>query len=449
MKRRDFCRLLTGSAVLGGLSTLSPLSVGAASPAPKNEVPRVVITTPDGIGNKLKKADGYIKNVTVTIFTEEGEVNLEDTEAQLKVRGNSTAKADKKPFAFKLSSKKKVLGMDKAKKWGLLANRYDPSLLRNALALDLAQTLGLTATPEYRFVELWLDGVFKGCYQLTELVEIGAGRVEIDDKAGDFIIEYEASRVEDDVVYFKTPGGLRFSAKEPEAPDEALAASIQDVLNRTEAAILSGDWAQISACIDPASFARFYLLNEYFKTVDFNFSSVFFHYRADEGRLYAGPAWDYDLSCGNASPVAEPTYFHEGIAPSYTGAWAACGNFYVTLLRSPEFRACVQDEFACRRDALQALYLPGGEIDRIMTACGPVFARNFTEAGWSVTYCSPIYMQPPKRTHAANVEALRLWLEGRFAWLESYLVDFRDTSPCWEAPLRDTLDRIEARLSAL
>ncbi len=89
---------------------------------------------------------------------------------QIKGRGNTTWIPDKKPYQIKLDKKADLLdpvgGSQKAKKWILLANYYDPTLLHNAVAFDLAYTSGLTATPQGYFVDFYYDGEYRGNYYL-------------------------------------------------------------------------------------------------------------------------------------------------------------------------------------------------------------------------------------------------------------------------------------------
>ena len=127
------------------LISLFCINVNAAE-AEELTVPRVYVTTDDGNGNTIEKADGYV-GANVKIEDVDGSV-LED-KASFKVRGNSTALAEKKPFTFKFSKKKDVLGMGKGKKWALLANCFDPTLMRNYIAFDIA-TSSASTTPRTR-----------------------------------------------------------------------------------------------------------------------------------------------------------------------------------------------------------------------------------------------------------------------------------------------------------
>jgi spore coat protein CotH len=215
------------------------------------------VTTANGNGNSLEKADGYT-DAQISIKGLDNSL-LEDA-VSFKVRGNSTAMVgiSKKAFTFKFSYKKDVLGMGKGKKWALIANAFDPTLLRNYMALSLAKKLGLAYTSEFRFAELWVDGVFRGCYLLAEPVQEGKDRVNIDVESNegknDFLIEYEASRQEDGVTYF-TVQNLRFISSEPEEPDEAQLDYIKSTMDAVLSAVRRGNPEEIAQKIDVASFA--------------------------------------------------------------------------------------------------------------------------------------------------------------------------------------------------
>ena len=186
------------------------------------EVPQIRVTTENSNGTELQKDDGYV-NASIAITDTDGSV-LSDS-CVFKVRGNTTAMTFilKKAFTIKFEKKKDVLGMGKAKKWALIANTFDPTQLRNELAFSLADEMGLPYTSQRKYVELWVDGSYRGCYQLFEPVQEGKDRVDIDiesnDGMKDFLLEYEASRTEDGVSYI-TAGGMRFALSDPDEPTD-------------------------------------------------------------------------------------------------------------------------------------------------------------------------------------------------------------------------------------
>ena len=246
-KMKKIISLLLCAAVFAGLFCIQ-VNAAENGEAENGEltVPRVYVTTDEGNGNSIVKADGYV-GASVKIEDVDGSV-LED-KASFKVRGNSTALAEKKPFTFKFAKKKDVLGMGKGKKWALLANCFDPTLMRNYIAFDIAHELGIDYTSNQKYVELWVDGVFKGCYTLMEPVQQGKDRVDIDIESNngmkDFLIEYEYNREEEGVTYIKS-NGYRFALSEPEEPTAEQLEYIQEKVDIMTAAMVSKNYDRIT-----------------------------------------------------------------------------------------------------------------------------------------------------------------------------------------------------------
>ena len=383
-------------------------------------VPQIRVTTENGNGTALQKEDGY-QNAQITITDTDGSVLTNN--CQLKVRGNTTALSwiEKKAFTVKFDKKTDVLGMGKGKKWALVANAFDPTLLRNYMAFSLAKKLGLAYTSEFRFTELWVDGVFRGCYFLTEPVQEGKDRVDIDiernDGKNDFLIEYEARRQEDDVTYFIVQG-LRFIASEPEEPDEAQLDYIQSTMDEIISAIRRGNPEEIAEKIDVPSFAKFYLLNEFLKTFDFDMSSVFFYYQ--NGKLYAGPVWDYDLSAGNTNP----DYLPRGLEAHSPENVHANKNIYRYLAGQDWFVDAVRSVYRAHYGDFSAVSADGGMLDSAYAQYGDVFSRNYREAGWYVGMWWINIQMKPLLTYDKNYAYLKDWCRQRNTWMTGYYKPF-------------------------
>lgn len=385
----------------------------------KLEVPRITVVTEDGNGTTLQKADGYV-NADITITDNDGAV-LSD-KVSFKVRGNTTSMPHivKKAYTFKFDKKKDVLGMGKGKKWALIANAFDPTLLRNYTAFELAYELGLEYTSNQKFVELWVDGSYRGCYTLYEPVQEGKDRVDIDiesnDGKKDFLLEYEAQRVEDDVTYF-TVDGLRFISSEPEEPNDDQLQYIVDTMTNIISTLRNGSKEEIEAVIDVSSFSKYYLLNELFKTYDFDMSSVFFYYKY--GKLFAGPPWDYDLSTGN---VNGETYNSYRIQSAYKtdGAFAASRNIYKFISDKEWFIDAVKDEYNTHYDYIERIYTDGGLLDSLLQEYGDLFDRNYAQGVAGVRKHWLNLQKPPLPTYRENYDYLKNWLNARNEWLSEY-----------------------------
>lgn len=111
----------------------------------------------EGVDNfMVYNADG-----TSAVTDKGGAIVNEPLLASTRVRGNVSQQMPKKPFAVKLDKKSGVLGMAPHKRWVLLANWSDRTLMRNAVAYDIAEifrntfpTDGIAWSPSGEFVEL-------------------------------------------------------------------------------------------------------------------------------------------------------------------------------------------------------------------------------------------------------------------------------------------------------
>ena len=145
------------------------------SPLLVTDLPLMVIKT-----ENLKEPDSteeYI-NCQIIIINDE-RVNVNSI-AEIRVRGHSTASFAKKPWKIKFEEKLKVLDISKKfKSWAVLANHFDKSLIRNHLAFEISRNLGLPFTPRCRFLDVIMNGSFRGNYYICDQIEIKKGRVDI------------------------------------------------------------------------------------------------------------------------------------------------------------------------------------------------------------------------------------------------------------------------------
>lgn len=410
-------RRITAGMLAALLLALGCVTAFAQEETEELQVPQLRVVTEDGNGVSLQKDDGYV-DAEITITDTDGSVL--QSEVSFKVRGNTTALSWvlKKPYTFKFEKKTNVLGMGKGKKWALIANAFDPTMLRNAIAFAAADELELAYTSRQQFVELWVDGSYRGLYGLYEPVQEGKDRVDIDidsdDGKKDFLLEYEASRVEDDVTYM-TVSGRRFIISEPEEPEDDQIDYIKGVMTRIVTTMKNGSRSEIAAAIDVDSFAKFYLLNEYLKTFDFSMSSVFFYYK--DGKLYAGPPWDYDLSAGNE----DPAYSSRAKAASETdGLFANDKNLYSFLCSKRWFMAEVRRVYREHEAFFASVGADGGLADTLRGTYGNLIEKNYTEAGWNIGKWWINNVKKPLPTYDENFAYLKTWYSERHAWLSDY-----------------------------
>ena len=387
------------------------------------EVARINIETQNENGLSLNKQDGYV-DANISVLSDDN--RIENVDGFIKVRGNSSATAKKKSYKIKFDKKQNVLGMGKNKKWNLLANCFDPTLERNYIAFSLAKKMNLSYTTEFEYVDVYIDNTYLGNYLLTESIDVNENSVDINTNNGDFLIEYEASRNEEDEQYLYTSqNSYRFILHEPENVSDEQINYILDKLNYIEDVLINGDILNISKVIDIPSFVDFYILNEYMKTVDIGYSSVYFYYK--EGKLFAGPAWDYDLSSGNAHKDNYKSYNNYlDCDSSNQGIWVNYHLFYL-LNNKPKFIEMVKFRY------IQLQYILKNEIPELVDTTyinhKESFDSNFIKWDIAKQY---IYMRKPDPTYEENLAFLKNWFINRNQWLldcwdiseESQLIDY-------------------------
>lgn len=371
------------------------------------------------------KGGGYINAYIAVVDVDKGLTSVvEDSKSQCKVRGNTTADFPKTPYNIKFSTARSVLGMSTRKTWCLLANAFDKSLMRNAIAFSFARSIGVKGTSDYRFVDLYVNGKYMGNYILVEKISDQSVGINVD--KDEFLLEIAQPiyKVEPDTNYVeaKTPE-VRFEINEPDPITKSQMAKLQKYIDTADTAIASGKMSEIKKYIDVDSFVNFYIANEYLKMLDFHFSSPRFYIKG--GKIYAGPIWDFDLSMGNANIDYEPyiPYMNgDGEGQSYQGLWVnRVFGWYKALMKNPDFKKLVKARYTEVQPQIVNLYqdnkLGKCLIDSLFTNYYDSFNRNFNEAGWTFNQKGYFELQNPPQSYSENVDLLRTWLENRNKWL--------------------------------
>jgi hypothetical protein len=256
------------------------------------------INTDDG--NDITSKENY---VSASFELKDSDENILVSDSiQIKGRGNSSWSQPKKPYSIKLSEKKSILEMEKSKKYVLVANYSDKTLLRNRFASYLGTTIltNMKWNPSFKAVELILNGEYKGSYIIGEKIEIDDNRVNIKKKSGGFICEINARMDED--FNFKTTQGICVSLKD--SADDADTTKIQETVQKAEDVLYSDGWLNendsYTKYFDVPSLIDWFIANELTKNNDAcYFSSVYIYYDPTDKKIHMGPNWDFDISCGN------------------------------------------------------------------------------------------------------------------------------------------------------
>ena len=237
----------------------------------------------------------------VYIISEDGTNLLSGTQTKVRGRGNASWDFPKKPYRIKFDSKQSPLGAPaSAKKWTLLSNYGDKTLMRNMLAFEVSRRVGLSYTPFCHPVDVIVNGEYRGCYQLCDQVEAATGRVEAKDG---YLIEVDAYANTEE-VWFTSSKGTPVTIKHPDEDDitDQQIAFITDYYNKMEAAATGANFTDPNngyrKYLDLDSFLKNFIVGEFGGNTD-TYWSVYMYKDAADGKLYTGPAWDYDLGFEN------------------------------------------------------------------------------------------------------------------------------------------------------
>lgn len=237
----------------------------------------------------------------LTIISDDG-TNLLSEPGATRERGNASRDFPKKPYRIKFDKKQNVLDAPaKAKKWTLINNYGDKTLMRNLLAFELSRRMGMSYTPYGTAVDVLLNGEYKGCYQLCDQVEIDKNRVAITEMTpednqgsaltGGYLIEVDAY-ANQEKSWFNSNKGNPVTIKSPDE-DEITANQKQYIRNFFNQ--MENNWA---AYLDLNSFLRHFLVGELSGNTD-TYWSVFMYKQRDENLMHVGPVWDFDLAFHN------------------------------------------------------------------------------------------------------------------------------------------------------
>ena len=295
----------------------------------------------------------WVEDDQITVYKADGTLDCSVT-GGVRLRGNTTQEYPKKPFAIKLKDKTSVLGMPKHKRWVLLANWLDHSMIRNTVAFDIAHAIeyawrqsGETIEPgipwnvhgqnvELVFIENG-EAHHVGNYFLCEQIKIDENRLDITDSYEDviksnasptladcgYLLEFDSK--EDNDPCFKTSNRIKVKYKDDAIKGTALATAVQNKIQGIEDNLDNGNYAAAYENLDLNTVVDQWLIWELTMNREYGDPGSVYMYMDGNGKLCAGPVWDFD----------------RGTFQYYDGA-AALGN-------TTSYRLKPYDQWMCSR----------------------------------------------------------------------------------------------------
>lgn len=254
-------------------------------------------------------------NAVITVISDRGNKVLRSDTGVVRLRGNYSINFDKKPYRIKFDKKHRVVDSPaKAKKWVLVNNFGDKTLMRNLLAFELSRCLDMPYTPYAEAVDVLLNGEYKGNYQLCDHIDVKKERVNLVDSLTEeradslsttaFLVEVDA-RASSEPSWFKSTKGTPITIHYPDDDDitPLQKSYIEEQFNRMEE-----NWQEY---LDLSTFLRHFLVGELSGNTD-TYWSVYMYKHRENDTIFTGPVWDFDLAFDNDErtfPVCGKTDF--------------------------------------------------------------------------------------------------------------------------------------------
>lgn len=358
----------------------------------------------------------------VSIISNDGKTILTDS-AGIRERGNASRGFPKKPYRIKFANKHHVLGAPaNAKKWTLINNYGDKTLMRNQLAFELSRRFGMPYTPFCAYVDVILNGDYKGCYQLCDQIEVKKHRVEIEEMTandnsgtaltGGYMVEADAYAGSEPSMFWSYRG-TGVTIKYPK--EDSITTQQHDYI-AAHYDKMENDW---KTYLDLGTFLRHFLVGEMAGNTDTYWSTYFYKHRAND-TLYTGPCWDFDLAFDNDNrtyPIknlSDYIYRTNGSTTGYMRTLvdqivvndAAAKRQLASIYEGARRNGLTEESFIAYIDEQEALLQ---ESQRLNFIRWPIMNQ------W--------VHQNPKLwgSYAKEVENVRTYIRNRFTWMDKKL----------------------------
>jgi subtilisin-like proprotein convertase family protein len=433
-------------------------SQNPAKPFVESDLPIMVINTN---GQYIIREQRIFVDMGI-IYNGEQQVNrLSDpwnhynAKGSIRYRGQSSMGFPKKGYALDTETingenfEVPLLGMPLNHKWVLYASYNDKTLLRNVLSYQLFSDM-VNYSVKTRFVELVLNGNYRGVYVLIEKIKRGkdhvpVSKLTVEDLAGDnltggYIISIDAksskrdgwnsdfpSNTNNDPVYFQ------YEYPKPKNIHQNHKDYIKSHFQEFENVLMGPNWKDpingYRKYIDLRSFLDNFIINELSRDTDSYRKSTFLYKDKDSkgGKIINGPVWDFDLAWYNANfgggdQIAGWQYHFGWVwqAPAPGEETLPAPFWWKRFLEDPDF----VNELNCRYQNLRLDQLSNDYLYRVIdqTAESIILARERNFQYWPVmgkwVYSNII---PVASTYQEEVQRIKDWINNRLIWMDNNL----------------------------
>lgn len=358
----------------------------------------------------------------LTIISDNGTKLLSEP-GTIRERGNASRDFPKKPYRIKFDKKQHVLDAPaKAKKWTLINNYGDKTLMRNLLAFELSRRLGMPYTPYGTAVDVLLNGEYKGCYQLCDQIQVHKKRVNVtemtpEDNSG--IALTGGYLVEVDAYADRENSWFRSNSRNPvtiKSPSEDSITTDQRNYIRAHFNKMEND---LDRYVDKNTFLRHFLVGELSGNTD-TYWSLYMYKERDDDTMYTGPVWDFDIAFDNdyrTYPVNNKSDYIYRSGGSYAGTMKQMVDIFV--LQNQTSQAKLLEIWDQARRTLVTEESLVAYIDQMEEELDASQRLNFIR--WPILN-TKVHMNPKTwGSYKAEVENVRRFMKERLTWMDKRL----------------------------
>lgn len=360
------------------------------------EIPSLFVETTSATMDYIHEKKGNEESGTYTILDKSGKVQHAGRMEKFRGRGNVTWEdTEKKSYQITLEISTELLSMPQEKQWVLNPNSFDVSLLKNKICYDLARELGMPFTPELEYVDLYINGEYRGNYLLMEKVEIGEHRVAIrnlekememmneqpletmesfeidvdddisykgsyipnqpEDITGGYLLEMDITpRYREECSGFISNMEQKVTIKSPKYASYEQVDYIRNKYQELEDALFSEDGYNpttgkyYSEYLDIESAINKYIVEEISMNLDKALTSQYFYKQEDRisEKFYWGPVWDFDKSLGVEAESRAGVDLNVPYENIHAGSKIRESDVLYALYQREDFRTQLVEEFA-------------------------------------------------------------------------------------------------------
>ncbi|MCR4920197.1 MAG: CotH kinase family protein [Bacteroidaceae bacterium] len=401
-------------------------------------LPTVSIHTYSG-RDPADKVNNIEANVTITY---DGGAHIQEYPITVRLRGNASMGFAKKPYRIKFNDGKShhifkdspLETPAKAKKWTLINNYGDKTLLRNVLAFRFSSLLGMPFTSYIQPVDVVMNGEYKGCYQLCDQISADPHRVAITEMepediqepeiSGGYLVEVDAY-AHNETSWFSSSRGNPVTIKSPD--DESIVSQqktyIRDYFNKMENALYASNYTDPSTgyrqYLDVESFIKNFIVGEFSGNTD-TFWSTYMSKERGEATFLVGPCWDFDLAFNNDGRIYPVNNRSDWVFRSGGSTAGNMRSFVSRVLQDPYASDRLKNIWKEMRDSKkfseeQLVAFIDSMADDIRSSAELNFIR------WPILN-SRVHQNPVALgSFQAEINVLRDYIPDRIGWIDNYL----------------------------